>query len=46
MQGRAKLHEVLDEQEDKVRNSTFAQQLTALKEKLGEIMAHLQAEND
>ena len=41
MQGRAKLHAALGEQEDEVSSSIVDQQLTALEEKLGEIMAHL-----
>ena len=45
MQGRVKLHAVLSKQEDKVSSSTVAQQLTTLKEKLGEIATHLQTKN-
>ena len=43
MQRRAKLHTALGKQEDEVSSSTVAQRLTVLEEKMGEIVAHLQA---
>ena len=46
MQGRAKLHAVLGEQEDEVSSSTVTQRLTVLKEKLGEIATHLWTKNE
>ena len=46
MQKRVKLHAVLGKQEDEVSSSTVTQQLTALEEKLGEIVAHLWVKND